>query len=107
MGSDSERLGFPPPHPGDYLREDILPATGMKIGELASHLGVTRATLSELIHCKRAVSTTMAIRLGRAFQTGSRFWLALQSQYDLWHEEQRFSDEIKPVKATANEPEAA
>ncbi|MBO0763010.1 MAG: HigA family addiction module antidote protein [Hyphomicrobiaceae bacterium] len=76
-----------PPHPGEYLREDILPALGMTITDLAEHLGVTRTTLSELVHEKRAVSLDMAQRLGQAFGNGARFWMALQMQFDLWHNE--------------------
>ena len=103
MERDSERIGFPPPHPGEYLREDIVPALNMTVTDLADHLGVSRASLSELIHCKRGVSIQMAIRLGQAFQTGARFWVALQGQHDLWREEQRFSDNIMPLPTPDNE----
>jgi antitoxin HigA-1 len=87
METDNDELGFPPPHPGAYLREDILPGLQMSIKELADHLGVTRPTLSDLVHEKRSVSLEMAQRLGRAFGNGARFWLALQLQHDLWHAE--------------------
>ena len=107
MERDAERLGFPPPHPGEYLREDLLPALNMTVTDVAFHLGVSRATLSDLIHCNRSVSIPMAIRLGQAFRTGARFWVALQSQYDLWHEERRFSDNIIPLPTPDNEIEAA
>ena len=107
MASDAERIGFPPPHPGEYLKEDILPALGMNITQLADHLGVTRATLSDLIHGKRGVSMQMAIRLGKAFETGARFWIALQMQHDLWLEEQKFSGKVDPVPRRNNEPETA
>jgi addiction module HigA family antidote len=60
----------------------------MTIKELAEHLGVTRTTLSELLHEKRAVSLEMAQRLGKAFGNGTRFWLALQMQHDIWCGEQ-------------------
>ena len=84
MAIDGDELGFPPPHPGAYLREDILPALGMSITDLADHLKVARPTLSDLVHEKKSVSMEMAQRLGRAFGNGARFWLALQLQYDLW-----------------------
>jgi len=71
-------LPFPPPHPGEVLREDVLPALGMQVKELADHLGVSRQSLSYLLHEKRAVSVEMAQRLGQAFQNGARFWLALR-----------------------------
>jgi addiction module HigA family antidote len=84
MADKSETRRMEPPHPGEYLREDMLPALGMTIKELAGHLGVTRTTLSELVHEKRAVSLDMAQRLGKAFGNGTRFWLALQMQHDIW-----------------------
>jgi antitoxin HigA-1 len=51
--SHSEELpGFEPPHPGDYIRQDVLPSLGMTIKDLADHLGVNRATLSSLVNRK-------------------------------------------------------
>lgn len=97
MTNEREELGFPPPHPGEYIREDILPALNMTVTDLARHLGVTRATLSELINGHRGVSTNMAIRLGKAFRNGARFWLALQLQYDLWKEERKGALNIGPL----------
>lgn len=97
MVDDIEDLGFPPPHPGAYLREDIVPALGMTIKGLAEHLGVTRATLSDLMHEKRSVSLQMAQRLGKAFGNGARFWLALQLQHDLWHAERGSKINVDPI----------
>jgi len=98
---DIERLGFAPPHPGSYIREDILPALGMTVTELAAHLGVTRPALSDLIHEKKSVSVEMAQRLGQALGNGARFWLALQMQYDLWHSEQSAKIKVAPLKVAA------
>ena len=69
---------FKPPHPGAYLRLDILPALGMTITELAEHLQISRASLSELVNERRSVSVEMAQRLGQAFGNGTRFWMTLQ-----------------------------
>ena len=99
MGDERVTIGFPPPHPGEYLREDILPALNMTVTVLAKHLHVTRQSLSELINGRRDVSVQMAIRLGRAFENGARFWMALQMQYDLWHEEQKFSEKVTPINS--------
>jgi addiction module HigA family antidote len=88
MASSETGLGFRPPHPGEVLKQDILPGLGMTVGQLAAHLGVTRATLSDLLNERKDVSPTMAIRLGKAFRNGTRFWLALQLQYDLWNLEE-------------------
>jgi antitoxin HigA-1 len=98
MAVDQEELGFPPPHPGAYLREDILPALKMTITELADHLKVARPTLSDLIHEKKSVSLEMAQRLGKAFGNGARFWLALQLQHDLWLAEQGAPILVDPLK---------
>ena len=98
MGDEAKNeLPFKPPHPGEVLREDILPALRMQVKELAGHLGVSRQTLSRLIHEKRAVSADMAQRLGQAFGNGARFWLALQMQHDLWNAKQKSHTEVAPL----------
>ena len=54
-----------PTHPGAILREDVLPALGLTQGALADRLGVSRRTVSEVLHERRAVTPDLAIRLGR------------------------------------------
>ncbi len=97
MGENDGELGFKPPHPGEYLREDILPEIGMTITELAGHLGVSRNSASRLIHEKAAVSLDMAMRLGKAFKNGARFWMALQMQHDLWEREREAHINVAPI----------
>lgn len=97
MATDIENIGFAPPHPGEYLREDILPALGFSIKALAEHLDVSRQSLSELLHEKRSVSMEMAQRLGKAFKNGTRFWLALQLQHDLWIAENNGGVNVSPI----------
>jgi addiction module HigA family antidote len=99
MVSGETGLGFRPPHPGEVLKQDILPETGLTVAQLAQHLGVTRATLSDLLNERKDVSHTMAIRLGKAFRNGTRFWLALQMQYDLWklEQEQVYQVNVDPL----------
>jgi antitoxin HigA-1 len=87
MGNDAEEMKIEPLHPGEFIKEDVLPELGMTIKDLARHLGVSRVALSELVNEKRSVSMEMAQRLGKAFGNGTRFWLALQMQFDLWHAE--------------------
>jgi antitoxin HigA-1 len=98
MPSDIEHIGFAPPHPGEILREDVLPGLKMNVTELARHLGVTRQTLSGLLNEKRALSLEMAQKLGQAFENGTRFWLALQMQHDIWLAEKSDRPEIKPIR---------
>jgi len=102
MADKNELLAFRPPHPGEYLREDILPALDMNVSQLAAHLGVKRQTLSRLINEKSDVSVEMAQRLGQAFGNGARYWLALQMQYDLWEAQQDSKIKVPPLNWKAN-----
>jgi len=102
MAEKMETLAFRPPHPGEYLREDILPALDMTVSELAAHLGVKRQTLSRLINEKSDVSVEMAQRLGQAFGNGARYWLALQMQRDLWDAQQASAIKVPRLHWKAN-----
>ena len=102
MASENDELEFPPAHPGAYLREDIFPALNLTTKDLAKHLGVTRAALSDLMHEKRSVSIEMAQRLGKAFGNCTRFWLALQLQHDLWQREQNSRTKVQPINWREN-----
>lgn len=77
-----------PPHPGETLREDVLPELGLTVTEAAAQLGVTRAALSRVLNGRAAVSPEMALRLEGwlGVENGGRadLWLAQQSAYDLW-----------------------
>lgn len=73
-----------PTHPGAILREDVLPSLAMTQAEFAKRLGVSRLTVSELLHERRAVSPDMAMRLGRLLGNGPEIWLRMQQSLDLW-----------------------
>lgn len=73
-----------PTHPGELLREDILPAMGLTQTELAQRLAVSRLTVSELLHEKRALSADLAIRIGKLTGTTPESWLRMQEALDLW-----------------------
>lgn len=77
-----------PPHPGMTLRDDVLPALGLQVGEAASQLGVDRTTLSKVLNGRAAISPAMALRierwLGRDRGGAAEVWLAQQTAYDLW-----------------------
>lgn len=77
--------GFAPSHPGEILREDILPALGMAKSKFADHLGISRQTLYAILNEDRAVTADVAVRLGRALGNSPVFWLNLQGQHDAWH----------------------
>lgn len=89
-----------PTHPGAILREDVLPALDMTQTEFARRLGVSRMTVSELFHEKRALSPDMALRLAKLLGTTPESWLNMQRAVDLWELEQRGGYErIKTLKA--------
>lgn len=73
-----------PTHPGAILREDVLPALGITQTELAERLGVSRLSVSDLLHEKRALSAEMALRLSKLLDTTPESWLAMQAAVDLW-----------------------
>jgi addiction module HigA family antidote len=72
-----------PPHPGRSIKDACLGPLGLTVTEGAKVLGVTRATLSNLINGRAGVSPEMAIRLAKAFGGSPETWLKLQMQYDL------------------------
>lgn len=91
-----------PSHPGALLREIVLPDAGLTQAELAQRMGVSRLTVSEIIHEKRAVTADIAHRLGRVFGNGPELWLNMQKAVDLWEAEQANRREyarIKPLQA--------
>lgn len=93
---------FAPSHPGEILREDVLPVLGMAKSRLADHLGISRQTLYSILAEDRAVTADMAARLGQAFGNSAVFWLNLQSQHDAWHAARKPEvAKIKPLPAAA------
>ena len=89
-----------PTHPGDTLREIVLPELGISQTELARRLGISRQTLIRLLKASQAVTPEMAVRLGKVVGSTPRFWLALQQQHDLWHAERNVDvAELEPVSA--------
>lgn len=85
----ARKRGMPPVHPGEILREDVLPALGLSVLDAAAKLGVTRQTLHRIIahDNPRPVTPEMAVRLGKLVGNGPRLWLNLQGAYDLWQAE--------------------
>ena len=87
-----------PPHPGEVLREDILPSVEMTEAELSKHLGIAPQVLANLLAERTPVSLDIARRLGAAFGYGTRYWLALQNQYDLWLSTQPSEINVRPIE---------
>ena len=90
-----------PPHPGETLKEDVLPALGLTVTQAAEQLGVARVTLSRMINGHAAISAEMAIRLAQWLGGSAEIWLRLQLQYDLWHAEKNSKIKVKPAESLA------
>ena len=86
-----------PPHPGEILREDILPHVSMSRTELASHLGISARMLADVLAEKRAVTLDLAVRLGTALGQGARYWLGLQTQHDIWQASHLDAAPVRPI----------
>jgi len=86
------------------LREETLPAAGLKAAELATLLGVSQRGINALLQERRSVNPDMAHRLARVFKTTPEFWLRLQEAVDIWDAWQanrREYDRLKPLSERA------
>jgi addiction module HigA family antidote len=96
-----------PTHPGQIIKEDYLSPLSLTIKDMAEKLGISRKTLSKIINERGSVSSDMALRLGRAFDTTPDFWLNLQKNYDLWHAETASNEwrKVKPFPPQVRHPQ--
>ncbi|MDA3627381.1 HigA family addiction module antitoxin [Saccharopolyspora sp. WRP15-2] len=98
----SDECVMPPVHPGEVLSEEYLEPLGVTQHRLAVAIGVPPRRINEIVHGKRGVSADTALRLARFFGTSERFWLNLQSRYDLERERDALADtlaRIQPLSA--------
>jgi len=93
--------GLPPVHPGELLREDILPSVEISKTQLAERLHVSRQTFHDILAGKQAVTAGMALRLGRLFGNSAEFWLRLQQTYDLKRAELELAAELATIEPLA------
>src|SRR5947209_10172377 len=82
MSRKLPKRGLPPMHPGELLREEVLPALDRSKTEIARLLGVSRQTLYDILAQKQPVTPGMALRLGKLCGNGPDLWLNLQKRYD-------------------------
>lgn len=84
-----------PVHPGEVLLADFLEALGITQYRLAQDISVPPRRINEIVLGKRAISADTALRLARYFGTTDRFWLNLQSRFDLEVERDRLGDRLR------------
>ena len=97
---------LPPVHPGEIIREDILPSVGLSVTAAARALGVSRQMLHDILAERRPLSAVMCLKLSRLFGSSPETWIRLQGAYDLKMAERdtkvmRRIARIEPVKPAA------
>jgi antitoxin HigA-1 len=86
---------FAPVHPGEILREEFLDPMGISQYRLSKDIGVHPRRINEIVHGQRSISADTALRLSRYFGLSERFWLNLQSLYDLELEKDRLGKRLQ------------
>ena len=95
---------YPPIHPGEVLLEEFVKPLRISQYRLAKDVSVHARRINQIVHGKRSVTADTALRLSRYFGTSERFWLNLQSGYDLEVEKNRLGDRlIDEVKVMARD----
>jgi len=77
------RNGMRPIHPGEILREEYLEPLDMSVNALSKALHVPATRMNEIVRENRGITADTAMRLARYFGTGERFWMNLQTEYEL------------------------
>jgi len=95
-----------PIHPGEVLLEDFLLPLSLTQYRVAKDISVPPRRINEIVHGKRGISADTALRLGRCFRTSERFWLNLQTRYDLEVERDRIGDRLERGVAVLDLPAA-
>jgi addiction module HigA family antidote len=86
-----------PTHPGELLREEVLPALGITVTAAAGFLGVSRQALHKLLAEQVAMTAEMAVRVGKLCGNGPEIWLAMQSRRDLWATKRRLAEDVAQI----------
>ena len=103
-----KKNALPPVHPGEIIKEDILPSVGLSVTAAAKSFGVSRQMLDDILAERKPLSVVMCLKLSRLFGGSPEVWMRLQAAYDLKKAEhdkkvmQRVS-RIVPLKS-AGEP---
>ena len=86
---------IPPIHPGEILLEEFLQPLNLSQYRLAKDISVPPRRINEIVHGKRAITADTALRLARYFETTDRFWINLQTRYDLEIEKDRLGEKLE------------
>lgn len=91
-----------PLHPGEIIQDALIDGAGLSVTEAANRLGISRTTLSRLLHGHASISPEMTLRLSKLLNTSIEMWMNLQVQYDAWIIIQKADAiKVKPLDETA------
>ncbi len=93
----SRRPQRPPVHPGEILKEDVLPALGLSVSAAARELRISRQTLHRILKGTHGITPEMALRLGKFCGNGPGLWLRMQQSYDLWQAKAKLAEELARI----------
>jgi antitoxin HigA-1 len=103
MSTAPSKIGMTPPHPGEFIRDEILDALGLSVSQAADVLGVRRATLSDLINGNATLSPEMALRIEKAFGVDMEMLLRMQA----WHDANAMRRRAGEIKVKRYQPPSA
>jgi addiction module HigA family antidote len=86
---------MPPIHPGEILHQEFLAPLGISQYRLAKDMSVPPRRINEIVRGQRAISADSALRRARYFGTSERFWLNLQTHYDLQLEKDKLGKRLE------------
>jgi addiction module HigA family antidote len=105
MSKEPTKIGMTPPHPGEFIRDEVLNELKLSISEAADVLGVRRATLSDLVNGNAALSAEMALRIEKAFGVDMEMLLRMQAWHDANTMRRRAGEiDVKPYRPPSPEP---
>jgi antitoxin HigA-1 len=87
-----------PIHPGEVLMEEFLQPLGVTQHHLAVSIGVPPRRINEIVHGRRRITADTALRLARYFGTTDRFWLNLQTRFDLEVEKDHLGGALEAIR---------
>lgn len=95
---------LPPPHPGLFIRDGLLPSLGVSVTDGAEQLGISRTNFSRFLNGHVGVSPEMALRLEAWLrpESSAKEWLQMQLEYDLWLQRQKPAPEVQAAGAVAH-----
>lgn len=83
-------------HPGEILLEDFMKPMGITARQLSADIDVSPSRISDIVHGNRPITADTALRLGLFFSMEPRFWLNLQSEYDMRVAKRDLQSQIEP-----------